>query len=326
MTANRLPWEKIDNEQKLQINSSLYEKAKIYRLWFEYLRLSPSFLYAHKLENNLLTKEEKEKPPVELELVLKTYNDFKEIYRRPFWAWFFDDGSDYFGITNFYKSSEPNIKKVATIKRNTNETNGLYLSKVKTYLESRDLNAKLYSELLVSIPIDLEMNTNDILKELRLLIEHAKSSELRPRKIRYELHPCKFRYSSLEMGLKVLWTFAENPSLKLHEVGKLVDISDTYRDIDIPEKYDSDEQRQQMNSLRGMTKRAEIKAFYVMENAARGRFPSYDKIDLPVIDYKEIGDNRSKLHQSDKKWFSQFEQSTPVHPLDAIIHKELFGY
>ena len=329
MTANYLPWEKIDNEQNLQINLPLYEKAKIYRLWFEYLRLSPSFLYAHKLENNLLTKEEKENPPVELELVLKTYNDFKGIYKYPFWLWWFDDGCDYFGIMSFYQSYKSPVNKITTIKRNTRETNASYLSNLKTYLENRNVNAKSHSELLVSIPIDSATNIKDIMKQLQILIEQECvnfQSEPQPCKIRYDFFSPKFRYSSLSTSLKIIWAFAENPSLKLHEVGKLVEISDTYRDLVIPEKYENDEQRTQINSLRVMTKKAEIRGLTVMEHAARGRFPCFDKIELPKIDYKKIEEHKSKLHESDKKWFLQFEQSTPAHPLDAIIHKELFGY
>ena len=343
---DKRPWEKIDIEQQLKINPRLYESTKMYRLWFEYLRLSPSFAYAEKMKRNKLTEEEKANPPVEFELVQEVYKNFKAIY-EPFWLWWITSGTSLFAKHSLYHDSKPKTKKIALIKPNRKNDYSNCLSKVEKHLENIQWTPFHRSELLISVPIDftqdIEITTKDIQefleKELLNLNEnnklrrekHDSKKRLGYKLKSYELLKSTARYDTLESGLRVLWTLAENPSLPLYRIGQLANISGVHRNLVIPEKYKYSDFGQQVESLKVSTSRFETKALTVMENAARGRFPCTDKIKIPNIDYHEM--NRIKLaHEvSDKIQFDEikdFKNLTHTHrPADIdVVHFELFGY
>lgn len=313
------PWDIDENLQQ-----PFHKGIMVYRIFFEYLRLSPSFLYAHKFEKNLLTDEEKENPPVEFELVLQTYQDFKEVYDSPFWHWWSEYGCKLFDLTDFNDCFEPTIKKVAAIKYGQIENNAEYSSKLESYLENRDMSALMRNELLVSIPIDFTMSSKDIIKQFRIFIDNEITKIQNEQNVKelYKLHPCKFRLDSLEMGLKVIMAFTLDSSLRLYQVGQQVMISKIHRDLDIPKKYDAEEYGKKVESLKVMTIRAEKKGLIVMENAVRGRFPCFDNIEIPVIHYEEIGIHRRALYDADRKWYLQFKESLSPS-IRKLIKQEL---
>jgi hypothetical protein len=319
------PWE--EHELGFNINESLYNETKLHRLWFEYLRLSPTFWLAHKNKKGTLSKEEHQQLPDDFDKVIETYEHFGEIYRYPFWGWWFEDGRDFFGKTGLGSKTKPQVTQIGKIQ--TGPAFRASQSEFSDYLNSRDPAAMRREELIYAVPLDLAQK--DIIKQFTKQIatefskpnEPALKTDAKQRPI-YKPYPQKFRYDILEKGLRLLWIMAKDPSLLLWEVGQIVNISPKHSKLVIPKKYDDYIYGNIVESLKTSTSRAERKAINVMENAARGRFPCYEKINTPKIDYKSMGERLNKRHAIDKKQNEHFKD-TPKDEIGLQMYQIIYN-
>jgi hypothetical protein len=316
------PWE--EHDIGLKVSEELREETLIFRLWFEYLRLSPTFWLAHKDKIGKLTKEERQQLPEDFDAVLETYKYFYDIYRFPFWGWWFEDGRDIFGKTGLSSKTGSMVTKIAKIQSGRAFINSQ--SELSQYLTNRESAAMKREESIYAVPLDLPQKK--VIKQFTQLInaEYSRHNEIEvserdsERPI-YKLYPQKFRLDALEKGLRVMWVMAEDPSLILWKVGHKARISNTHRN---PDK-NSDSYHETVTTLKNLTSRYERKAINVMENAARGRFPCYEAIATPTIDYKAMRERLSDRHAIDKKEYESFS-NTPKDELSAMyqtIHNKL---
>jgi hypothetical protein len=317
------PWE--EHDIGFKVSEELREETFLYRVWFEYLRLSPTFWLAHKAKNGVLTQEERLKLPEDFDVVMETYKYFYDIYRYPFWGWWFEDGRDLFGKTGLSSKTGSKVTKIAKIPSGRAYQSGGH--DFREYLRNREPAAMKREESIFSVPLDLPQKK--VIKQFTQLIaaeysrhnEIAVSKSVSERPI-YKFYPQKYRLDSLEKGLRVMWVMAEDPNLILWKVGHKARISYIHKNPD----ENSDSYHETVTTLKNLTSRYERKAINVMENAARGRFPCYESIATPSIDYKAMGERLRDRHAIDKIQNENF-RNTPIDditsPMYQIIHRKL---
>ena len=97
----------------LQRDGKYAEHNRMYRLWFQMLRLSPSYELARRFraENGNLSTQDQARLPEDFDLVLAVYDDFGDLNRSHFSDWWLDCGLQLFGS----KGKAPKVSPIAKI-------------------------------------------------------------------------------------------------------------------------------------------------------------------------------------------------------------------
>lgn len=273
--------------------------SRPYNIWYELLRLSPSFALAHKLLDTTtkergLTAKEKSLCPTDFDLVLQTYKDFELSsvlnYKTFFSHWWLRVGIDLFG----QKRVEPAIVSLLNIKQGQ-ATNEIELKKAfDEYLAEQYQIDGMPGFMLLVVPMTGKKS------ELMKRIGHSIHPEdikpiAKPGKGLYSLFGQRTYTDSLTKRLRVLWMRAYEPELNSVQLGfkARVGKANTYKELEEiyliePESKWSAEIYDDSRALTASTSRALSDALYLMENAARGKFPCYDEVELPKINYRKF--------------------------------------
>jgi hypothetical protein len=308
-----------------------YETSRPYRLWYEYLRLSPTYLLAHKKNTDYeggLTEDEKKSLPSDFNEVLKTYNDFGDIYQQSFREWWtgrLKDGdifnkskSTLFGFQSFKTQA-----MALTLVQEDQEINEeYYMQALKGYLNSKHRIQNDPSFMVIAVP--LIGTRSDILNAVNNLIDE---DDIRPLRPSYSLSGDRFHHDSLSTGLRVLYNRAKFPKLALWKIGVLSGVSKKYAHLDINEKPNH-KTIEETEKLAILTSAMLKNSIAIMENAARGKFPCRDKVSNIKLDYpylwQQITENY-KLNQNNlKKIFDQilvgkYSGVNTIHWTDDLI-------
>ena len=258
-----------------------YEKSLPYRLWYEYLRLSPTYFLAHKYRTSFeggLTEKEKEMLPDDFDEVLKTYDAFGDIYEYPFRMWW---------ATWMRKShlfGEPSAKLVAIpiayVPENHETNREACKIELDKYLDFTHPFIGRPSYMLIAVP--LNGKRADILKAVS---EKIDDDYLQSLKATYKLHGERFQHDTLTTGLRLLYYKARDPELALWRLGVRAHVSERYADLDTLVTKIPHYMIEETQVLENITSRMLNNTINVMENAARGKFPCKDKIAKPEINY-----------------------------------------
>ena len=257
-----------------------YEVSKPYRLWYEYLRLSPTYLLAHKERTTKggLTEDQLKTLPSDFDEVRKTYNAFGNVYNKPFRSWWVWHGAKLFGLP----SSKLEAKRLAFIPSDREIDKEACLNDIKAYISRTNP-----SYMLMSVP--LTGNRSEILKAVSKQLDDA---FLCPLQASYSLSGERFHHDALSIGLRLLWMKAREPDLTVWRLGIKAKVSSDpkYRNLDIDRTKLDATMREVPPVLSTLTSRTLRQAKLVMENAARGKFPCKDEVALPTIDYQNISE------------------------------------
>jgi hypothetical protein len=99
----------------------------------------------------------------------------------------------------------------------------------------------------------------------------------------------RLRYEPLARSVRLLTFKAERPDLVLWRLGLLAEISPKNSvDLNFNAKRNTSKTVVPRHNMAILTSRALKKAQYLCENAARGKFPSSDPLELPVFDYDNM--------------------------------------
>jgi len=300
------PWRIPEAEFKPE--SIYYEMSKPYRLWFEYLRLSPTYWLAHKnhwLYKGDLTKEERRTLPPDFDEVIKTYNRFGNVYGDIFRTWWNNQGAYAFGAP----TSLNNVELVSKAWYGDHKSNiDKCFSDIQDYYTkgAADFYFNSHDILLVSIP--KKGKKSDLKKQLEQLIdencydilEMSKDSQQNEDNRIYKLHGERFRLKASITGLRLLWTKAQYRNLESWQIGALADISKIHKFTNIKKPPKNDKERQDRITLGALTNRKIKSALVVMENAARGKFSCNDDVVVPEINYQYMWQNIRRRTQANK--------------------------
>ena len=285
-----------------------YNISKPYRLWFEYLRRSPTYLLAHKHKTAYkggLTEAQKSTLPDDFDDVLKTYDAFGDIYQYPFREWWARNSNALFGI----RGLKLRAKALAYIPEGHAPNKEACLDAVSNVFKYRYFEH--YSDsayMLLEVPLadsrsEIIKYINDVIKDE--YIQPSKSS-INPR---YKLHGERFHYDTLETGLHLLCLRMKNPKTALWKLGVEAGVSDKYSDLDITLEKLKANMIEPVRILENLTCRTFKSATLVMENAARGKFPCKDNVVVPELDYRYMWQVMRRQHEANEKYLKKIVKS-----------------
>ena len=253
------------------------------RLMIEFLRLSPSYELARKFRNGELSKAEQMLLPDDFEQVLKTYDEYGNVGSLDFEDWWQKVGLYLYG-TEFDK---PQVRQVANIEQGETYEPG-FARALEHYFQKLRPPEGNGPALLLAVP--LGMNKRYVMRQISLLIDRSKVPV--PAKSKKSSRPLaaeRLRSAPLFRAIHLLWAKAQKPDQTLWQLGVRCDVSPKNADgLDVNAKRNTTKTADQRIKMAILTSRALKKAHYICENAARGKFPSSDPIELPEFDYPDI--------------------------------------
>ena len=286
-----------------------YDISKPYRLWFEYLRRSPTYLLAHKHKTDYkggLTEAQKNTLPDDFDEVLKTYVAFGDIYKYPFREWWAKNSKRLFGI----RSSKLHAQALAYIPEGRAANKEACIDAIKQNFEFR----KYYSNttagyMLLEVPLadsrsEIIKYVNETIKDEYIQFNKDSINPL------YKLHGERFHYDALETGLHLLCLRMQHPkNISLWKLGVEAGVSGKYSDLDNTLKKLKANMVEPVRILENLTCRTFKSATLVMENAARGKFPCKDNVVVPELNYRYMWQIMRRQHESNEKYLKKIVKS-----------------
>lgn len=247
-----------------------------YLLWMEYLAVSPSYELARRYRAGILTDEEHARLPADFDSVLAVYDDLGDVQRVTFLDWWSLRGLSVFG----YEGAKPRVQRIDTLR---NDRHRKAAERVQTFIENDWTEQGQPNAMVVSIPVGL--TKTQITRQLgKLLARYEDEQRVLPeRRSKYPLVGTRQRKDTLFRYLFVIWVRCAMPRQPLWRVGARAKVSDTYsRELDAGARIARGEQVYDRSVLAVLTSRAWSRGLSLAENAARGRFPSYDQPEHAV--------------------------------------------
>ena len=283
-----------------------YERSQPYRLWYEYLRLSPIYFQAHKerTAKDGLTKAEIKALPDDFDVVRKTYDDFGNVYQFPFRIWW----TSFMGKAKLF--GEPVHKLQATPLAYVPQDHVTDTEACKAALEK--YARYHYGFMLLGVPLD--GSRADI---LRAVSEQIDNDYIEPLKAKYSLHGERFHCESITTTLRLLLMKASDPKLSLWKLGVKAGVSEKYADLDITVTRIPHHMVESTQVLENINCRMLNHSHLIMENAARGKFPCKDKVAIPDINYRYMWQCMRRRLESNGRWAKLKMDSVNKSPLKA---------
>ena len=317
-TLNNLePWELEDGEF-LPTNFH-YETSKPYRLWFEYLRISPTYWLAHKEISGAdggLSEQEKRNLPAYFDKVIETYNHFGDIYKAPFRIWWLDTGAQLFG-----KPKRQYLPKlIGTLESNNYASLTNCIDNIKSHALTTGLIENHPNCLLLSIP--LIGSSEEILKNIADNLSERLINELDIKgDALYKLEGERLRLDTLTTGLRLLWIRLENPSMAWWKLGQLAKISKSYPEFDFDETNQTEKQAESKKHLASMTQTMFRKTIDIVGNVAIGKFPLQEKRNFDDLKYHGIFERTQNQKLADINYMKKVRDEIDNN-MDLFIHYE----
>lgn len=245
-------------------------KVGFYLLWMEYLAISPSYELARRYRNHALTKDEQQNLPTDFDTVLGVYDDLGDVQQIGFSDWWKDKAIRVFG----HEGAKPKVKCIDTLTASHNQRS---TERVHAFVDGEWQQQAQPNTALVSIPLGL--SKAQITRQLNKILEsYDEQQRVLPKpQAKYPLLGTRQRKDTLFRYLAVVWMRSAMPRQALWRVGARAKVSDTYsRELDPKARVIRGEQIYDREVLSILTSRAYNRGVALAENAARGRFPSYE--------------------------------------------------
>lgn len=268
-------------------------------LWFEFLKISPSYELARRFRTGEWTAADDAARPADFEAVLSVYDDLGDVRALRFREWWTATAIEHFG----YRGSLPRVTHLATVGHGAEDNTGRLIAKAEAYLERNWAQQGKPTAMVVAIPVGLSKArlAQQIATLLEAYSQDDKSDVISPPK--YRLVSRKLDHKSLFKYLMCVWVKAKLPEASLWRIGVLSKISLTYSGrMDANEKLGQNEKYDERNALKILTSRALSRGIQIAENAARGHFPTYARHQHSVppdwIDLREAVKRRVDLDRA----------------------------
>lgn len=254
-----------------------------YQYFFEYLQISPSYRAAHLMATaKKETLEANKQLPSDFADVMKTYQVFGDVWCTSFWDWWVKKAQYVFGVRH-----PPRIHELGRFKHGVavEQTNLTKMRKTaEQYLIADRIVEGMPASIILAIP--LHQNRRDILKSLARTIDNV-LNEFSGQEPLAELALLKNKIhkKTLDDARKVVRARAALPKKPLYVIGNKVNLAPAYVTPEGEKLLRGDTRRQLMAIV---TSRQLQRALILSENAARGKFPSFDAVDAIDFDVKEL--------------------------------------
>ena len=261
------------------------------RLWFEYLAVSPSYELARRYRAGTLTAQDEAKLPGDIDRVLSVYDNLGDVQSVSFNDWWRRSGAKHLQAEN-EKSA---VAHLGTLLREPT-SDGTIDAALADFRERTWTKQGMPDTLIVAIPKDLDYSV--ILHQVKGLIDWKRPKQRKKfvNQPTYKLVGKRIHWRVLMRYLYILYYRAVLPNAKLWQIGAQTGIStmhSAYIDpvVDTP----TEENQDRRHTLGILTNRALNKARMISENAARGVFPSHQKVpDAVKFNFPELRDRMIK--------------------------------
>lgn len=297
MAKTRIPWAaRASDFNQPGLHTQMHRG---YMLFFEFLRLSPSYELARKSRQEGLTDVEKAGLPSDFDQVLATYDMLGDVQRILFRQWWLKRGLKAFG--NPY--TKPKVHAIKPLPAKQNLGLNDCSEALHTYLSDIRAGEGLNPALLLSIP--LGRRKTEVLKQVSKLLDQYAEAELSAMaKPPLAFVGKRMHIMKLVNNLSVLTFKAAKPKWQLWRLGAYANISKTYSPLLDPNssrKVIDHNNRTERELMAKITYRTLKRAEAIAENAARGRFPSDAPVEQSHFDYDQIRKRNSQKNLWERK-------------------------
>ena len=299
MKKIRLPWTLRGSDFSTEGWHS--EPTAAYQLMFEFLRVSPSYELARKARTQRLTKADQARLPRDFPDVLRTYDLIGDVNCVLFRQWWLKKGLLVFG--NPY--TKPKLHEIAMFKNGEETDSVAVASKLKSQFTELRQAEGLSASLLVAIP--LQLKRSEILRRVRDILDLYKEKEIgQAEQPKIKLMGKRFHANAMYKGLRLLWFKSAKPKWELWRLGAKSQISDSYSKVlnpSAPRKPNDAIEMDDRIIMSKITFRALQRFELIAENAARGKFPCNEPIEMAEFNYPAISQRLLKHTQ----WVKQYK-------------------
>jgi hypothetical protein len=246
------------------------EMNRLYRLWYELLMLSPSYQLArrYRLSDGRLSDKDQARLPADFDRVLAVYDDFGDVNQSFFRLWWLESGLDLMGSLG----KPPKVKALAKIQKDSADIKPVTQA-IGQHLQGEWLEQNQPSSLLLSVP--LNQTREQILKQVKLLLDKHIEPKHVPKPAKYKLATKNIHMQNVIDAMQVLWIRAAKPDWELWKVGVESKVSNKLSGkFNVNTTKRNDNNFDDLRNLESMTSRKYKIARNIVENAARGIFPS----------------------------------------------------
>lgn len=272
-----------------KLRASDFSMPKIYaeqdwrfQMFFEYLRISPSYNLASECKNekelaNRLGDSEW------AARVWKTHSDIGNVYGVMYRDWWLSNGLRLFGI----HTAKPKTKLIDKLNHSENGDHRTSVNNLDAYLAGEYQQQGQPDCVLVSIPLGQKRMT--IMRQLRKLLDEANQEPIYQPKALYPLEINKMRYRRLLAGLRLVYMQAARPDEELWRVATRARISINHGKLDPNSDKKNAKDAESRRMLTIMASRLMRDTLIIAENAAQGRFPTMDQTSFKSFDFEALG-------------------------------------
>lgn len=244
------------------------EQVTFAQLCYTYLLISPSYDLARKFRQGLLTDAEKAILPADIDVVLGVHDLLGDLKQVEFDDWWPNKGIAAFGC----EGKEAIVFPIDAIWPSKPAMTEQLADRMGQYLNGRFSEQDPMPCLIVSVPLTLTKWAAT--EQIKAFLDKTASKFNDAPRIKpiYELHGTKRDLKGLIRYMKCAMCRCEEPSAKLWEIGVLAELSTTYSERLAKGKGTLEDQQ----ALKMLASRAIHRAVMIAENAARGKFPTYE--------------------------------------------------
>ncbi len=242
-----------------------------YLLWFEFLRMSPSYHLAHKYNGGGWTAADQAASPADFGKVLEVYASLGDVQNQRFRDWWLARAFDAFGTFG----KRPRVERL----RHLTPTDGrspYFSAEADDFVDNQWQTSGQQDTVIVAIPLGL--SRRQIAKSINAILDKSPGSELRTAPPKYPLQATNLHRHSYFRYLYALWVRCAFHDEPLWKIGVRARLSGTYSGrLDVDADKDRNTKTEDKDRLKILSHRAIDRGKMMSENAARGVFPSYDK-------------------------------------------------
>jgi hypothetical protein len=282
--------------QPWQLHAKDFTKKRVYakqdwrfQMFFEYLRISPSYLLA--VETDERTLIERLGDAERATAIWKTRNEIGNVYEALYKEWWLDKGLELFGV----HARKPKIELINRLSPLTDDIDLLQCSteKIKDYLTDQYAHQARPDSVLLSIPLG-QKRTATIKQLKKLLAEIEKETPPHLPIATYQVLNNKMQYRRLLAGLRLMYMRARRPDEELWRIATRAKISHSHGRLDPngPKKDLKNAEGRKILTI--MASRLLHDTLTIAENAATGIFPSLKPIDTQLFDAEKLGKQLKK--------------------------------
>ena len=297
--------------QSWQLNVKDFTKKRVYakqdwrfQMFFEYLRLSPSYLLA--IESNEQTLIDALTDTNRATAVWKTRSDMGNVFEAIYKEWWLDNGLSLFGI----HTRKPKVGMINQLSPLLDDDHLLKQSttQMTNYIRGNYSMQGRPDSLLLSVPLWQSRTT--IIRQLKKLLSEIEK-EIQPELpvATYQVLNNKMQYRRLLSGLRLMYMKGRYPEEELWRIATRAKISHSHGRIDpmTPKKDTSNPHGRRMLTI--MASRLLRDTLIIAENAATGIFPSIKPIDTSLFDAKKLGTRLAQSIAWEKIWKQEIVDS-----------------